>query len=128
MYAIANVILGTILPWDSDDALAKLDRAYAEARGETVEGAVNLFAEEVLEDEASGWTKNYHGASPVASAFVGVSLHEFDETNHFPLSRLTEIAPTPEQELEARSKYDALPAPVRAALPPFGTYVVWSTS
>jgi hypothetical protein len=129
MYAIANVILGTILPWDdgSDETL-KLDYAYAEVLGVDQEEAVDLFEDEVLDDPTSGWTKNYHGGSSTPSAFVGVSLHEFDETCHFPLSTLTGIVPTAEQEYAARIKYDALPEPVRAVLPPYGMYVVWSSS
>lgn len=40
MYAIANVIIGTILPWDDgNDALPMLDRAYAEADRVDVEEA-----------------------------------------------------------------------------------------
>lgn len=128
MYAIVEVILGTILPWDDDDILSKLDRAYAVALLDANDEGDDLFNEVVLEEPTSVWTKNYHGASDVPSAYVGVALHQFDESNHFPLSKLTDIKPTEEQEREARAKYDALPETVRVVLPPFGTYVVWSTS
>ena len=133
MYAIAEVILGTILPWDDDDILSKLDRAYAVALRDELsldadDDGDDLFNEVVLDEPNYKWTKNYHGASDVPSAYVGVALHQFDESNHFPLSKLTDLKPTEEQEREARRKYDALPETVRAVLPPFGTYVVWSTS
>jgi hypothetical protein len=128
MYTIANVILGTILPWDVDEILPLLDVAYAPSYDIVPGDAVNLFVEETLDDETRGWTTEYHGASDVPSAFVGVKLTEFDESNHVPLSALTDLKPTDEQMGEARRKYDALPEPVRAVLPPFGIYVLWSTS
>jgi len=84
----------------------------------------------VLEDDSDehGWEKNYHGASDVPSAYVGVELHEFDESDHFELTRLTAIAFTPEQLVEAATKYEKIPMAVRAILPPFSIYVLWSTS
>jgi hypothetical protein len=128
MYAIANVVLGTILPWDVDEILPLLDCAYAPSYDIYPGDAVNLFVEETLDDETRGWTREYHGTRTVPSAFVGVRLAEFDESNHVPLSTLVDLKPTDEQMSEARRKYDALPEPVRAVLPPFGTYVLWSSS
>lgn len=152
MYAIAQVILGTILPWGNDDGDTdgtiteqRLDVEYAraidpewtalDATAYAIDPATcrpewtGYFQDAILEEaEKHGWEKNYHGASKVPSAYVGVELHEFDESDHFEFSRLTAIKFTPEQFAEACSKYEKLPMAIRAILPPFSLYILWSTS
>jgi hypothetical protein len=152
MYAIAQVILGTILPWGNDDGdpdgtvteqrlnveygraidpdWTDIDVTAYEIDPATCQPRWDRYFQDVIleEPEKHGWEKNYHGASVVPSAFVGVELHEFDESDHFEFSRLTEITFTPEQLSEACAKYDKLPMAVRAILPPFSVYILWSTS
>lgn len=80
------------------------------------------------------WTREYHGGSDELVAWCGVHLGELDETNHFPFSDLMKfpelLASEEGTELiaQARAKYAQIPKEIRDVLPPFGIYVVWSSS
>lgn len=156
MYVIGNVILGTHLPWDKE-VEKKLTIAYAKAKPEGLQPYIDSLNTEPsipyetvnsviagLEDdsldweelewwdtwgEEDGWQKEYHGSGPSTVAWIGEQVGEFDETDHFPLSDITDMeSVSPEVKALARQKYEALPKEVRNVLPPFGLYVVWSSS
>jgi len=136
VYSIGNVIVGTYLPWD-DETVRRLSVLYA-----TQESIDRLELYCTLEDlradadngdftewmDGEPWRTEYHGSAPSEVAWVGAKIGEIDDTDHFPLSDLTGLQPTPEQLAKAREAYESLPPAVREALPPFGTYVVWSSS
>jgi hypothetical protein len=136
-YAIGNIILGTHLPWDKDEAnkvlvaMVEADpQAFAE-EGETREDVIEAAKDGAFElaDAFDGepWHKEYHGGADSPVAWVGVLLDTFDETNHIPFSQLR-VIPTPEQMAEAGNAVASLPEGVRKLLPPISIYVVWSTS
>lgn len=140
MYDIGNIILGTYLPWSEDDerqvmrahVAADLDRYRQRQTDGEVESDEDLLAaaeqgevEEVF-DQAP-WNKEYHGGAPSTTAWVGVRLGTIDVTDHIPVAAVDK-RPTPKQLEEAWKAYESLPSTVRKLLPPFGTYVVWSSS
>ena len=136
MYEIGNVILGTYLPWEGN---AERDVSLLYATQETIEAnGLDCSLEELRADADNGdsdfwlefkpWHREYHGAAPGAVAWVGVKLAQFDTTDHFSLSDLELDPPAPIQMGKARDAYNSIPENVRAVLPPFGVYVVWSSS
>jgi len=158
MYIIGNIVVGTHLPWNRnrirqigqeymvhlrntapqellsilqdfkiEDPEELMEISEEEFR-EEVSDLGYAFVEEVLLEEGA-WEKNYHGGSDDPSAFVGVEIGSLDETDHIPADELIrQLTPTEQQTAEAREKYDALPENVRKILPPFGVYIVWSSS
>lgn len=139
-YAIANIILGTHLPWDKALAQQVLV-AHVEAdpnayldEGETREDVIEAAKRGDFEfgdvfDGGEPWHKEYHGAADSVVAWVGVQLGAFDETDHLAFESLTNITdPTDEQFRLAVAAYESLPETVRKLVPPFGLYIVWSTS
>lgn len=135
MYIIGNVILGTHLPWEGDEQRrisllyatqefldrSGLDCSLEDLQADAEDGDTDFWL------ESEPWHREYHGSADDAVAWVGVQLGEFDVTNHFPLSDL-DFQPSPDQLARAREAYELIPEAVRAALPPFGVYVVWSSS
>lgn len=72
------------------------------------------------------WQRLYSGSGD-PPFWVGVQLGTIDESRceRLPLKCAT---PTDEQVAAARVEYEKLPEAARALLPPFGVYLVWSTS
>lgn len=145
MYSIGNIILGTYLPW-SDEAYYKLQQAYIAddpvafvQEGETIEELMETAGHDDIElfDALEGigkgeWNKEYHGSGDSPVAWLGVRVGEIDDTDHFSLH---DIAPSNfigpgKQEVwdKAIAAYNELPQTVKDVLPPFGIYVVWSSS
>lgn len=154
MYIIGHIIIGTHLPWDSDSerlvALAHLKAdpdmfspfyEGAKAGGETSESMLEGLEDDdidwrdlewldVVEDKYH-WIREYHGSADSTVAWCGVELGQFNECDHFPVSKLTSILSKDvhgEHTAIAMERYLALPKEVRDVLPPFGTYVVWGSS
>lgn len=98
------------------------------------QGGWNSADYDWLDHHEDVWTREYHGGADELVAWCGIQLGELDETNHFPFSDLMkfpELLAGPEgSELiaQARAKYDQIPQEIRNMLPPFGIYVVWSSS
>lgn len=138
-YTIGNIILGTHLPWDKDEAQKVLvamvgadpdnfrDETSGESREAVIEAAKNGDLEPGDVFDGEPWHKEYHGGADSPVAWVGVCLGTFDETDHIPFSELRPI-PTPEQMTEAALAYESLPDSVKLLLPPLSVYIVWSTS
>ena len=147
MYVIGNIVLGTYLPWDPEGS-RELMMAYVATdptpwlgEGETPDDLMasaeqgDLDITEFMDnlEDMDGWVRKYHGAAPSTVAYLGVRVGEIDETDHFDLTETIRLAgevlfPTHPSNIAARRMYDALPSAVRAVLPPFGLYVVWSSS
>ena len=146
MYVIGNIILGTHLPWD-DEKYNAIVRAMVAADPDKYRTEIELADgtkrketdDELLAAADAGevddvidspvWEVMYHGAAPGLVAYCGVKLGELDETDHFSFdSLMARGAYTVEQRAEALEKYNQIPELVRAMLPPFGVYVVWSSS
>jgi hypothetical protein len=110
-YAIGNIVLGTYAPWDR------------EIRNKLIEELGEDFQDE------DPWEGAYHGSSEFSVAWVGVVLQRFDECDNFPLAAISQHSP-PSRDIvkEARHRYEQLPVEIRKLLPPFGIYVVWSSS
>jgi len=140
MHCIGNVIVGTYVPWSRED-FNKVGAAYA-ADADFVKKVQEFNPDDnqemLLADVEQGeldwlefvedvWTKEYHGGGNSTVAWVGVCIGTFDETDHFDLNDIKRLDET-EVFAEAMDKYRSLPQTVRDLLPPFGTYVVWSSS
>lgn len=147
-YSIGHIILGTYLPWDNYElqriahAVFVLDPpAFMEAGDDPSDWAEGLLDGsidwiDILRPEVDGveslpgeWETAYHGSADFPIAWCGVELGTVDDTDNFPVSDITQMLPgSLEQIRDAGAKYDALPAELRAVLPPYGAYIVWSTS
>lgn len=148
MYIIGHIIVGTYLPWDGDSerevAVAHFKEdpdMFKPFEGETLESTIEGLADDCIDwqelewldvvEDKYHWIREYHGSAPSTVAWCGVELGQFTECDHFPVSQLTDILAKDvhgEYTAMAMERYNALPQGVRDALPPFGVYVVWSSS
>lgn len=119
MYSIGNIIIGTYLPEDRDIQL-QISGIYCRELGLD-------DGDEVDWVDLDPWHTEYHGAAPWQVAWCGVRVRGIDVCGNFPLSDIMDL-PSPKQREDARREYERLPAAVRELCPPFGVYVVWSTS
>ncbi len=121
MYTIGNVILGTYLTRHEEVEPIYARELYADEADDWDVGSLDW-------SDVDPWETMYHGSASDVIAFAGVCVHEFDECENFPLADLADIQPSPEQRAQARERYERIPEAVRVMLPPFGLYVVWSSS
>ena len=74
----------------------------------------------------------YHGSSPYMPGFCGVKLGSFscvmDLPIKLPMIGDVRFVPTDTEEQQARDLIDELPDEIKKVMPPFGVYIVWSTS
>lgn len=137
MYTIGHIILGTYLPLDTDlqekvaieivtanpDEYRYEDDPDADLVQEIKDG--NMYLSDIFDKDPWNWE-----ASDINEevAWVGVKLKQFDDTEHVSLKDFLPPHPTEEQIGTARARYELLPGAVRDMLPPFGVYIVWSSS
>lgn len=116
MYSIGHIIVGTyfVEAWDDDDR----------PLSDLLEKHHDMDIKDVVDD--GPWTSLARRWRQCA--YVGVELKEFDECGAFPYSDIAGLEPTPEQLRAARCLYEELPEFARELLPPFGVYIIWSTS
>lgn len=145
MYIVGNIIYGVPMPWDMGKTReifvlhateAEIAAAWLNASGEAelpshadlIESIKQGNVDDGVRDwlEAHGWAWAYHGGADSQPAWYGVRVGRIDETAHVRIADLP--TPTDDQRAAVEAKYNALPEDVRAALPPLGLYIVWSSS
>ena len=93
---------------------------------------INVDPQQFGNDEPEGFEMLYSGSSDAPVGYCGVRLDQFDECNGLIAISALHLQPTPEEELEAQIKVQALPESMRVAYEKhgikMGVYFAFSTS
>lgn len=82
---------------------------------------------EALESDEDLFETRYSGSADETPRFLGVSLDQFDESEHVRITDL-QLSPTAEQYMEARARLEKFPEVLRKYFEPFEIWLFWSTS